>query len=118
MLTRSFIKSFLVLPNNSNSGLTNGMKRGLSTINKYKEMIIQEPSESEKSTIRTKFEYQIKQRSFYDRISEVFSTLEIQTKYREKLTALAQQMDMADSESDTLIQFVKDNLKYLKYLKD
>src|SRR5207237_2747057 len=40
MLTRSFIKSFLLIPDNNRSGLTQGMKNGLKEIIANKRMII------------------------------------------------------------------------------
>ena len=48
MLTRSFIKSYLVISSKETSGLTDEMKAGLQEIILNKRMIINEPSTEEK----------------------------------------------------------------------
>ncbi|WP_454046347.1 DEAD/DEAH box helicase [Chryseobacterium sp. Marseille-Q8038] len=114
MLTRSFIKSFLLLPKNHKSGLTEGMKTGLHEIIENKQMVIQEPSEEEKKMIKTSFEYRLKTQSHYDLMMEVFKNLNIDKKYHTKLFSAAQEFDMLESDSETLTAFVKDNIKYIK----
>lgn len=114
MLTRSFIKSFLVIPKNQTSGLTEGMKLGLKEIILNKQMVIQEPSETEKKKIRTRFEYRLKKHSHYDLMMDIFQKLKVEKKYHDKLFQITQQMDMLESDTETLSEFVKDNLKYIK----
>lgn len=114
MLTRSFIKSYFVIPEYKDSGLTEGMRRGLADIINKKEMIIEEPSEREKEKIRTRFKYSLKKLSHYDLMMEIFRELRVGTKYHEKLLSATQQMDMLESDQETLTEFIKDNLKYLK----
>jgi len=114
MLTRSFIKSFFVIPESPKSGLTQGMKLGLKEIITKKQMVILEPSESEKKKIRTRFEYRLKKLSHYDLMMEVFKKLKVEQKYHDKLFQATQQFDMAESDIETLTEFVKDNLKYIK----
>lgn len=114
MLTRSFIKSFFVIPEYSGSGLTQGMRNGLDEIMNKKEMIIEEPSEIEKEKIRTRFKYSLKKLSHYDLMLEIFKELKVSTKYHAKLLSATQQMDMLESDEETLTEFIKDNLKYLK----
>lgn len=81
MLTRSFIKSYLVISSKENSGLTNEMKAGLHEIILNKRMIINEPSAQEKELIRTRFKYQLKQQSLYDRLIKIFENLNVDKKY-------------------------------------
>ena len=114
MLTRSFIKSYLLLPSNEDVGLTEGMKIGLNEIISKKEMVIDEPSESEKTQIRTRFEYRLKNISHYDLMMGIFKTLGVDKKNQDKLLNLTQQMEMLESDSETLTEFIKDNLKYIK----
>jgi superfamily I DNA and RNA helicase len=114
MLTRSFIKSYLVVPEAAQSGLTEGMKVGLRNIITQKEMIIDEPSEKEKDKIRTRFKYSLKKISHFDLMMEIFKKLKIDKKYQDKLLAATQQMEMIESDEETLIEFIKDNLKYVK----
>lgn len=113
MLTRSFIKSYFVVYNNIESGLTKKMIVGLQQILKDKEMVIKEPSLLEKNKIRTRFNYNLKKISHYDLMMQIFIDLNIDRRYHEKLLAAAKQMDMVDLDEVTLQEFVKDNLKYL-----
>lgn len=114
MLTRSFIKSFLLIPNTPKSGLTSEMKTALSEINEHKQMIIDEPSEAEKKRIRTRFEYRVKRMSHYDIMMDVFKKLKIDKQYHDKLFQATQQFDMIESDEETLTEFVRDNIKYIK----
>lgn len=114
MLTRSFIKSFFVTQSGSKSGLTEEMQAGLEHIISHKEMIIQEPSEKEKETIRTRFKYSLKKLSHFDLMMEIFKELKVEKRYQETLLQTTQQMDMIESDQITLKEFVNDNLKYLK----
>jgi superfamily I DNA and RNA helicase len=114
MLTRSFIKSFLLIQPKERSGLTEGMKGGLSTIINQNQMIIQEPSEEEKEKIRTRFKYSLKKLSHYDLMMEIFKKLKVIKKHQDKLLQATQQMDMIESDEETLTEFIKDNLKYIK----
>ncbi|MDC7996920.1 DEAD/DEAH box helicase [Gilvibacter sediminis] len=115
MLTRSFIKSFLVTQEDVLfSGLTDGMKSGLEHIVKYQEMIIEEPSEEEKANIRTRFKSNLRKISHYDLMVEIFEELKIEKKYHQKLLVATQQMDMIDTDKHTLREFILDNMKYLK----
>ncbi|RYE14441.1 MAG: DNA helicase [Rickettsiales bacterium] len=113
MLTRSFIKSFLLIPSKG-SGLTDGMKTGLREIVNNKQMVIQEPNEQEKIKIKTSFEYRLKKQSHYDLMMKVFKELKVDKKNHDKLFQAAQQFEMTESDIDTLRQFVKDSLKYIK----
>lgn len=114
MLTRSFIKTYLVVPEKTESGLTRGMFDGLKDIISKKEMIIDEPSEAEKKRIRTRFKYNLKKMSYYDLMITIFKKLKIEKKYQDKLFTVTQQLDMIDSDEETLTDFVKDNFKYIK----
>lgn len=114
MLTRSFIKSFLVIPDTKSSGLTAGMKFGLKEIIMNKQMVIDEPSEPEKKKIRTRFEYRMKKLSHYDLMMEIFKKLRVDKKKYDKIFQTTQQLDMIESDEETLTEFVKDTLKYIK----
>jgi len=114
MLTRSFIKSYLVISSKENSGLTNEMKAGLREIILNKRMIIDEPSPQEKELIRTRFKYQLKQQSLYDRLIKVFENLSIEKKYYNKLMEMTQNVDLADQDYSGLEDFVKFNMRYIK----
>lgn len=114
MLTRSFIKSFLLIPGNAQSGLTEGMKIGLKEIITKKQMVIEEPTEDEKKRIRTSFEYRLKKISHYELMMGIFKNLKVPKKFHDKLFQATQQFDILESDEETLTEFVKDNLKYIK----
>ncbi|MFC4636078.1 DEAD/DEAH box helicase [Dokdonia ponticola] len=115
MLTRSFIKSFFITGGEMLfSGLTDGMKESLNHIVENQEMVIQEPSDQEKESIRTRFKYNLKKLSHYDLMIEIFKDLKVEKKYHEKLLLATQQMDMVDTNRSTIKEFVQDNLKYLQ----
>lgn len=114
MLTRSFIKSYLVISSKENSGLTDEMKSGLSEIILNKRVIVEEPSAEEKETIRTKFKYQLKQQSLYDKLIKIFEKLNVEKKHYNKLLELAQNLDLADQDYTSLEDFVNFNMKYIK----
>ena len=113
MLTRSFIRSYFVIPDKK-AGLTEKMKEGLKEILTTKEMVIKEPSAQEKKKIRTRFKYALRKVSHYDTMMEIFSELKIEKRFQDKLLNTTQQMEMIESDKDTLKDFVKDNYKYLK----
>ncbi|MGN6267229.1 MAG: DEAD/DEAH box helicase [Ginsengibacter sp.] len=114
MLTRSFIKSFLLVQSKSVSGITEEMELGLKRIIENNEMIIQEPSDEEKEKIRTRFKYSLKKMSHYDLMMEIFKKLKVEKRFHDKLLQTTQQMDMIESDEETLTDFIKDNFKYLK----
>lgn len=113
MLTRSFIKSYFLTQTGSKSKLTEGMKSGLKNIIDNQVMVIQEPSDSEKDKIRTRFNYNFKKLSHYDQMMEIFAELGIDKKYHEKLMKATQQFDMMEKDRTTLVEFISDNIKYL-----
>ena len=114
MLTRSFIKTYLLIPENSSYGLTDGMKIGLKEIVNNNQMVIQEPTEVEKEKIRTSFKYRIKKESHYELMMKIFKRLKVDKKYHDKLFKVTQQLDMIEGDEETLTEFIKDNLKYIK----
>jgi len=114
MLTRSFIKSFLLIPAIKSSGLTDGMKSGLKDIVMNRQMVIVEPSEAEKKKIRTRFETRLKKESHYDIMMSIFKKLKVDKKYYDKLFQTTQNFDMIENDEETLTDFVKDTLKYIK----
>lgn len=111
MLTRSFIKSFLLIQPKS---LATGMKIGLKEIIENNQMVIQEPTEAEKVKIRTRFKNSLRKLSHYELMQKIFKSLKVEKQYHDKLFQLTQQMDMLESDEETLSDFIKDNLKYIK----
>jgi len=114
MLTRSFIKSYLLIPDNKSSGLTQEMRTGLKEIITNKRMVILEPTEKEKKKIRTSFETRLKKESHYDVMMNVFKKLKVDKELHDKMFTATKQFEMLESDEKTLTAFVKDNLKYVQ----
>ena len=111
MLTRSFIKSFLLTQPKS---LTTGMKSSLQEIIDKNQMVIQEPTTAEKVKIQTRFKNSLRKLSHYELMQKIFKKLKVEKQYHDKLFQLTQQMDMLESDEETLIGFIRSNLTYIK----
>lgn len=114
MLSRSFIKSYLVIPPSSFSDFTKEMQDGLHEIITTQKMTIIEPTEDEKINIQTRFKSSLRRLSYHDMVSEIFKELKVSKKYHEKLMGALQQFDLMESDPDIVKEFIKENLKYLK----
>jgi len=94
--------------------LTEDMESGLKEIIVNKQMVIKEPTEKEKEKIRTRFKYSLRKLSHYELMQKIFKELAVEKQLHDKLFQLTQQMDMLESDEETLREFIKDNLKYVK----
>ena len=84
MLTRSFLKTLLFLPEN-NSGITERIKKGYKEIMQKRSMTIQIPSEKEKQQIETRFNAAKSRRPIVDIIKEYISKLDLSAQDADKL---------------------------------
>ncbi|EFF0782079.1 AAA family ATPase [Escherichia albertii] len=84
MLTRSFIKSYLLL-GDGNKDLQNEIEKGLDAINEHGYMDINVPPREVISKIRTTLKYDEKNISHYDLVTKVFDDLQIEPIFRTSL---------------------------------
>lgn len=77
MLTRSFIRSYLVILDSQDGGLTEEMLNGGHTIMKDHKMIVTQPSNHEMEEIKAWIKVNKKALSLRDRISEIVSSMGI-----------------------------------------
>lgn len=77
MLTRSFIRSYLILPKGSDNGFTEDMYYGGKNIMKDKRIVVIEPSAEEQEEIKAWIKGGKQALSLEDRISEIFRELNI-----------------------------------------
>lgn len=84
MLTRSFLKTYLLTSQDMNESLLVSLEEGLSTINRDGILNVREPTESEKEKIRTTIEYDSGSLSFYDLVHQIFDEVELEAEYRQK----------------------------------
>ncbi|WP_336514916.1 DEAD/DEAH box helicase [Pollutibacter soli] len=114
MITRSFIKTYFLIKEDENSGLSKEIKDGLDHILRKNEMVIDQPSETEQKKIMTRFMKMYRDRSYHEIMMDIFRKKKIEKKYHNRLFSVAQQLGMMGSDEKTLTQFVIDNLKYLE----
>lgn len=112
MLTRSFLRSYLLMPDTSSTGFTEEMQKGLQEILTTKEMVIEEPSVEEKKSIRMRFEYEYQNKSVYDIMMIVFAKLKIPKEDQEKFLSAATEWEIEPDE-ELLTDFVNENKKYI-----
>lgn len=84
MLTRSFIKSYLLM-GDGNKDLQNEIEKGLDAINEHGYMDINVPPREVISKIRTTIKYDEKNISHYDLVTKVFDDLQIEPIFRTSL---------------------------------
>lgn len=77
MLTRSFIRSYLILPNCKDNGFTEEMKIGGKHIMQKKEIVVMEPTEQEKAKIKAWIRCGKQALSLEDRITKIFEELNV-----------------------------------------
>jgi len=85
MLTRSFIRSYLLTSHDLNEGLIEELQTGLSRINSDGSLMVTVPIESEKLEIQTTFTYKETSTSFYDFVYSIFDEMTISPQLRSKL---------------------------------
>lgn len=77
MLTRSFLRSYLLLSLDLNHELINKLEDELTKINKTGALIVTEPSTEEKQKIKTTITYTDSSMSYYDVVHSIFKELGI-----------------------------------------
>ncbi|WP_269539881.1 DEAD/DEAH box helicase [Cerasicoccus fimbriatus] len=85
MMTRSFLKSFLIISKQNNEEFIDAIGGGLESINETGSLIFKEPTQAEKSKIKTTILQADKHTSFYDYVYEIFDEFGVETKYRSRL---------------------------------
>jgi len=111
MLTRSFIKSYLLIKNDENIDI---QQNGLNIINEKKCIRTIEPTNNEKKEIE-KTIIQLKEEqniSYKDFLIQIFNDLKIDSKCRKKLEKMISDMLNNSFDKDVIINFIEDNKKY------
>lgn len=91
MLTRSFLKSYLLIHEESNQALMAVINQELSKINRTGKLLIQTPSSDEIEQIKTTIKYKDAERSYYDCVHDLLNEYGIEGEYREQLFAIITQ---------------------------
>lgn len=85
MLTRSFLRTYLLISKDSNGELADQIEEGLRNIQVDGVLRVIPPSEEEKRKIVTSFKYDKENISFYDFVTNIFDDLDVENEYRTKL---------------------------------
>ena len=85
MLTRSFIRTYLLISQESNGELANKIEVGLNSINDTGELRVSCPSDEEKLEIVTAINYTDENISFYDFAERIFTDLDVHPLFKKPL---------------------------------
>nr|GFD05970.1 hypothetical protein [Tanacetum cinerariifolium] len=97
VLTRSFLKSYLIVNEARNQLVLSQIRPGVEQIRLYDVIITNEPTAEEKRRIRTRILKNARKLSYMDTFSEVFEELQIlDEKQRAKLVSIATSLQYED----------------------
>lgn len=111
MLTRSFIKSYLIFPSGEDTGLNDEIMNGVKSIMESGTMRIAMPTESEKEEIWTRFDIENQPMSLHDRADKIMNDLKVKDKTRAKIFEMIKAMDTDDTYSDEMSDVLEEMIK-------
>lgn len=100
MLTRSFLRSYLLVQKGDNSGLTQEILDGAKEIMETKKMVVSVPSEEEQSDILTRFEIEKQPLSLRERAINIMGGMQVSKKTQDKIFEMLKHADGDDEYSD------------------
>lgn len=109
MLTRSFIKTYLLTSLDNNEGLIEELEIGLRTINTDGSLKVVAPSDDEKKRIRTIIDYEESNTSYYDFVYKIFDDLDIPPGMRSKLYSIVKDVVGKDFDYNNVRETVEFN---------
>jgi hypothetical protein len=107
MLSRSFLRSYLVFPQKEGTGLTDDILEGAKNIMKNKMMSINEPTEQEKKEIKARFVMEERTLSYYERIMNIFKKLGVKQELHKRIFKTIEDAEMHESDDSKLEKFIK-----------
>ena len=111
MLTRSFIKSYLIFPTGEDTGLNDEIMNGVKSIMESGMMRIAMPTEKEKEEIWTRFDIENQPMSLHDRADKIMNDLKVKPRSREKIFEMIKAMDTEDTYSDEMSDVLEEMIK-------
>jgi len=111
MLTRSFIKSYLIFPTGEDTGLNDEIMNGVKSIMESGMMRIAMPTEQEKEEIWTRFDIENQPMSLHDRADKIMNDLKVKPRSREKIFEMIKAMDTEDTYSDEMSDVLEDMIR-------
>jgi superfamily I DNA and RNA helicase len=116
-LTRSFLKSYILLSKKFNKDILADITTGLTSINKLGYIEAKSPSEEEKEAIKTTIRQLNRNISFYDFIQEIFDELKIRKEYRTKLMEVVKQTIGEDFDRENVKEVIRFNYERMSRSK-
>ena len=117
MLTRSFIKSFLLISEDTNRELSDVLEAGLATIKSDGTLVVKVPSPEEKEQIKTTITYSSAKSDLYDTAYTIFDQLEVEPLFRENLYKALHTIIKDDFEQEYVYNFIKMNYDQIRRQK-
>jgi len=114
MLTRSFLKTFLLTSQDSNGDLIAQLETGLEIINTQGLLKVDAPSEAERMLIRTTISYDDRNVSFYDFVYDIFDELEVPVEVRDRLFNSVTALLGNDFDYEKVREVIEFNIEHLK----
>ncbi|MDH5933959.1 MULTISPECIES: DEAD/DEAH box helicase [Vibrio] len=107
MLTRSFLKSYLLVNKEVNHNILGVLNTELETLNKSGELLVSLPSKEEIEQLKTTFNYTEVTRSFYDVVNDKFDELEVSEDERENLYEIVKRSTAETVDEDKIEQIIR-----------
>ncbi|MBB3656829.1 superfamily I DNA and RNA helicase [Rhizobium sp. BK650] len=112
-ITRSFIKSFLVVSSVANNSVLENLRSGLKGINELGYIEVQPPSEAEKERIRTTIKHSNANESFYDFVQKIFDEIDVLPLFRSRLLDVVKNTVGEDFDHDNVFMVAEFNYKMM-----
>ncbi|MDL2399713.1 DEAD/DEAH box helicase [Rhizobium mayense] len=112
-ITRSFIKSFLIISDALNATVLANLRQGLRGINELGYIEVQPPTEAEKERIRTTIKHSNANESFYDFVQKVFDDLNVLPLFRSRLLEVVKKTVGEDFDRDNVYRVAEFNYKMM-----
>jgi len=112
-VTRSFIKSFLVVSEDHNKGIIGNLRSGLRGINELGYIEVQPPTKAEIEKIRTTIKHSNANESFYDFVQRVFDDLKVLPLFRPRLLEVVKKTVGEDFDRENVHRVAEFNYKMM-----
>lgn len=114
MLTRSFIKSYLLISKNDYPVLIEQIQKGLAGINAHGYIEVNPPSKEEIDKIKTTIKYSNSSMSFYDFVNNIFSELKVTEDYKTPLFEVIKTVVGETFDRDQVKEIIEFNYNQMK----
>jgi len=114
MLTRSFLRTYMVIQDSPSSGLTKEMTDSLVEINTSRQMTIEIPTEPEIEQIKSNLKFKFENKSTYDKVNDYFKANKWDVKHLKKILHSLNNLESSFEDDEDLYSFISLNYKILK----